>query len=137
MLNVPVNSYGNVGTLSQFRWALPKLRIMKCFKSNHSTKPTMLKNPHGNKFGNTYDNVNTNFGLHISFFVKNMNKKELRSLKSSEHINDKRDEPYHGFGYLSLFSDPLAPWQNGAKQKYCDFAIFNRVVVIIQKEQNK
>ena len=25
----------------------------------------------------------------------------------SEHINEKCDGPYHGFGYLSLFSDPL------------------------------
>ena len=32
---------------------------------------------------------------------------KLRSFKSSEHINEKRDGPYGGFGYLSLFSDPL------------------------------
>ena len=30
-----------------------------------------------------------------------------RSFDSSEHINERRDGPYHGFGYLSLFSDPL------------------------------
>ena len=37
---------------------------------------------------------------------------KLRSFKSSEHINERRDEPYHGFGHLSLFSDPsdLAKW---------------------------
>ena len=35
------------------------------------------------------------------------NKIKLRSFKSSEHINEKGDGPYHGFGYLSLFSDPL------------------------------
>ena len=35
------------------------------------------------------------------------NKIKLRSFKSSEHINGKGDGPYHGFGYLSLFSDPL------------------------------
>ena len=32
---------------------------------------------------------------------------ELRSVKSSEHINEKGDGPYCGFGYLSLFSDPI------------------------------
>ena len=37
---------------------------------------------------------------------------KLRSFKSSERINEKGDGPYHGFGYLSLFSDPidLATW---------------------------
>ena len=37
---------------------------------------------------------------------------KLRSYKSSERINEKGDGPYHGFGYLSLFSDPidLATW---------------------------
>ena len=36
----------------------------------------------------------------------------MRSLKSSEHINEKRNGPYRGFGYLRLFSDPLdlAEW---------------------------
>ena len=40
------------------------------------------------------------------------NKKELRSFKSSERINEEGDGPYHGFGSLSLFSDPvdLASW---------------------------
>ena len=40
------------------------------------------------------------------------NKIKLRPLKSNEHINEKRDGPYRGFGYLSLFSDPLdlAKW---------------------------
>ena len=32
---------------------------------------------------------------------------KLRSFKSSEHNNEKRDGPYRDFGYLSLFSDPL------------------------------
>ena len=32
---------------------------------------------------------------------------KLRSFQSSEHINEKRDGPYRGFGYLSLSSDPL------------------------------
>ena len=33
---------------------------------------------------------------------------KLRSFKSSEHINEQGDWQYHGFGYLSLFSDPIA-----------------------------
>ena len=36
-----------------------------------------------------------------------INKIKLRSFKSSKHINEKGDRPYRGFGYLSLFSDPL------------------------------
>ena len=36
-----------------------------------------------------------------------MNKNKLRSLESSEHINEKMDGPYRGFDYKSLFSDPL------------------------------
>ena len=32
---------------------------------------------------------------------------KLRSFKSSKHINEKGNESYHGFGYLSLFSDPV------------------------------
>ena len=37
---------------------------------------------------------------------------KLRSFKSSEHINENGIGPYRGFGYLSLFSDPidLATW---------------------------
>ena len=40
------------------------------------------------------------------------NKIKLRSFKSSEHIFEKGDGPYRGFGYLSLVSDPLdlATW---------------------------
>ena len=40
------------------------------------------------------------------------NKIKLRSFKSSKHINEKGDGPYRGYGYLSLFSDPidLATW---------------------------
>ena len=30
-----------------------------------------------------------------------------RSFNSSEHTNEKTDGPYRGFGYLSLFRDPL------------------------------
>ena len=37
---------------------------------------------------------------------------KLKSFKSSEHISEKEDGPYRGFGYLSLLSDPidLATW---------------------------
>ena len=47
----------------------------------------------------------------MPFGMKNI-KIELRSSQSSKHINERRDGPYHGFGYLSLFSDPLdlAKW---------------------------
>ena len=39
-------------------------------------------------------------------------KMKLRSIKSSEHIFQKGDGPYRGFGYSSLVSDPLdlATW---------------------------
>ena len=36
-----------------------------------------------------------------------MMKIKLRSFKSSERINEKGNGPYRGFGYLSLFSDPI------------------------------
>ena len=32
---------------------------------------------------------------------------KLRSFKSSEYICEKGNGSYHGFGYSSLFSDPL------------------------------
>ena len=32
---------------------------------------------------------------------------KLRSSKSSEHFNEKGNGSYRGFGYLSLFSDPI------------------------------
>ena len=40
------------------------------------------------------------------------NKNKLRSFKSSEHINEKTDGAFRGFGYLSIFSDTidLAKW---------------------------
>ena len=60
------------------------------------------------------------------------NKIKLRSFKTGEHINEKRDGPYLDFGYLSLFSDPL-DWQNGAKEKkYCNYRIVNTKTSIIQ-----
>ena len=70
---------------------------------------------------------------------KLMFKIKQRSFKSSEHINEKGDGSYRGFGYLSLFSDPidLAAWS----QRYnnCNFASFNIVVTktsIIQMRPN-
>ena len=51
----------------------------------------------------------------------------MRSLNNSEHINEKGDGSYHGFGYLSLVSDPL-DLSHGAKEDNCNFVIFNRVV---------
>ena len=45
--------------------------------------------------------------------VKNKELKiKQRSFKSSEHISEKGNGPYRGFGHLSLFSDPidLATW---------------------------
>ena len=50
------------------------------------------------------------FVIYLAFLFEY--KIELRSFKSSEHINERRDGPYHGFGYLSLFSDSLdlAKW---------------------------
>ena len=52
---------------------------------------------------------------------------KLRSFKSSEHINEKRDGPYHGFGYSSLMSDPINP------NRITNFVPFNRVVDKIYK----
>ena len=45
-------------------------------------------------------------------WVKMANKNKKRSFKSSKHIHEKRDGPYHCFGYSSLFSDriDLATW---------------------------
>ena len=46
----------------------------------------------------------------LRWYVVNRNR--MRSLKSNEHINEKRDWQYRGFGYSSLFGDPidLATW---------------------------
>ena len=63
---------------------------------------------------------------HVRKIVWQM-KIKLKSFKRSEHINEKRDGPYRGFGYLSLFNDPLnlAKW---SQRENCNFAIFNRIV---------
>ena len=42
--------------------------------------------------------------LKYSLLLKDLN---FILFKSSEHINEKAGGLYHGFGYLSLFSDPL------------------------------
>ena len=50
---------------------------------------------------------------------------KLRSFNSSEHIIEKGYGPYRGFGYLSLFSDPIIKiWQHGTKENYYGFVIF-------------
>ena len=48
--------------------------------------------------------------LHLAFLP--LIKIRLRTFKSSEHIFEKGDGPYRGFGYSSLVSDPLdlATW---------------------------
>ena len=51
-------------------------------------------------------------------------KMKLRSFKSSEHINEKGDGSYRGFGYLILFSDPI---DLATKENCSNFATFNRV----------
>ena len=50
--------------------------------------------------------------LHLFCYLNKQMKIKLRSFKSSEHINEKGDGPNNGFGYLSLFIDPidLATW---------------------------
>ena len=40
-------------------------------------------------------------------FYHDKQKSKLRSFKSSEHINEKGNVPYHGFNYLSFVNDPL------------------------------
>ena len=52
------------------------------------------------------------------------NNKKFRSFKSKENIHKKVVGSYHGFGYLSLISDPLN-LAKGAREKYCEFANFN------------
>ena len=48
---------------------------------------------------------------------------KLSSFKSSEHIYEKGGGPYRGFGYSSLFSDPLdlATWRQRALPQFCNF----------------
>ena len=48
----------------------------------------------------------------LEIFPMELVKIKLRFFKSNERINGKRYGPNRGFGYLSLFSDPLnlAKW---------------------------
>ena len=52
------------------------------------------------------------------------NNKRFKSFKSKENIHKKDVGPYHGFGYLSLISDPIN-LAKGARGKNCEFANFN------------
>ena len=52
------------------------------------------------------------------------NNEKFRSFKSKENIHKKEVGPYHGFGYLSLISDPIN-LAKGARGRYCEFASFN------------
>ena len=56
-------------------------------------------------------------------FLMNNNEK-FRSFKGKENIHKKEVGQYHGFGYLSLISDPIN-LAKGARGKYCEFASFN------------
>ena len=49
----------------------------------------------------------------------------MRYFKSSEHVNEKGNGPYRGFGYLSLFIDPidLAIW---SQRELLLFGIFQQ-----------
>ena len=48
----------------------------------------------------------------------------FRFFKSKENIHKKEVGSYHGFGYLSLISDPIN-LAKGARGKYCEFASSN------------
>ena len=56
------------------------------------------------------------------------NNEKFRSFTSKENIHKKEVEPYRGFSYLSLISDPV-DLAKGASGKYCKFAIFKMAVV--------
>ena len=47
--------------------------------------------------------------------------------KSSEHINEKGDEPYRGFDNKSLVSDPLDLATCNQRELLRNFATFTRV----------
>ena len=51
----------------------------------------------------------------------------MRSFNSSEHINEKRDGSYRGFGYFIIFSDPLE-LAKLSQRKILYFSTFNRIV---------
>ena len=52
------------------------------------------------------------------------NTEKFRSFKSKENIHKKEVGLYHGFGYLSLVSDPINLAKE-ARGKYCEFACFH------------
>ena len=60
---------------------------------------------------------------HPAAVIRN-NKEKFRSFKSKENIHKKEVGPYHGFGYLSLISDPINV-AKGARGKYSELAFNN------------
>ena len=74
-----------------------------------------------NRFWSSSDVV-TGCTNNYLYLIKN----KLNSFKNSERINEKGDETYRCFGYLSLLGDPV-DWQHGAKENSCNFATFNRI----------
>ena len=56
-------------------------------------------------------------------YPKQDNSINLRSFKCNEHMFEKGDRPYRGFGYLSLVSDPLdlATWSKKELLYFCNF----------------
>ena len=73
---------------------------------------TAIKNKHRKWMRNKFNRTDSN------------NNEKFRSFKSKENIQKKEVGPYHGFGYLSLISDPIH-LAKGARGKYCEFASFN------------
>ena len=67
----------------------------------------------------------TNWSSHLKIIMKNLD--PLSAIHKIEV------GPYHGFGYLSLISDPIILAKE-AERKYCEFANFNngsRLKIII------
>ena len=94
-------------------------RPMKCqwLTRRQSDKITEITGE-ARRTANTNDNKNFDGKLHNENSInQNANspsslqyqcfKIKLGSFKSREHINEKGGGPYRGFGYLSLFSDPI------------------------------
>ena len=64
------------------------------------------------------------YKAHVFHYIYRNNNEKFRSFKSKESIHKKEVGPYHGFGYLSLISDPIN-LAKGARGKYCEFASFD------------
>ena len=62
--------------------------------------------------------------IRVCLCLPSNNNEKFRSFKSKENIHKKEVGSYHGFGYLSLISDPIN-LAEGARGKYCEFASFN------------